>query len=74
MIPFDPLNFARWTAVGALTPFMQLHGRGNLTPWTVPDHADETVALYRYWAKLHHAARAVLLLAGRAGVTPRERR
>ena len=32
---------------------MQLHGRGNFTPWTVPDRADETVELYRYWAKLH---------------------
>lgn len=53
-LPFDSLVFARWTALGALTPFMQLHGRGNLAPWTVPDHADETVALYRYWATLHH--------------------
>jgi alpha-glucosidase (family GH31 glycosyl hydrolase) len=54
-IPFDSLNFARWTAVGALSPFMQLHGRGNIAPWTLPDHADETVALYKYWATLHHA-------------------
>lgn len=53
-IPFDSLVFARWTAVGALNPFMQLHGRANITPWTVPDHVDETVALYRYWATLHH--------------------
>jgi alpha-glucosidase (family GH31 glycosyl hydrolase) len=34
---------------------MQLHGRGNFTPWTVPERADETVALYRFWAKLHTA-------------------
>ena len=54
-IPFDSLNFARWTAVSALTPLMQLHGRGNLAPWAVPDHADETVAVYKYWATLHHA-------------------
>jgi alpha-D-xyloside xylohydrolase len=54
-IPFDTLNFARWTAVGAMTPFMQLHGRGAIAPWTMPDHADETVALYKYWATLHHA-------------------
>ena len=54
-IPFDSLNFARWVAVGALNPFMQLHGRGNFAPWTIPDHADETVALYKYWATLHHA-------------------
>ena len=52
-IPADTLVFARWTALGALTPFMQLHGRANLAPWTVIDHADETVALYRYWATLH---------------------
>lgn len=54
-IPFDSVNFARWTAIGALNPFMQLHGRGNFTPWTVPDHAEETVALYKYWSTLHHA-------------------
>jgi alpha-D-xyloside xylohydrolase len=52
-IPFDTMVFARWTAVGALSPFMQLHGRANIAPWTVPDHVDETVALYRYWATLH---------------------
>jgi alpha-glucosidase (family GH31 glycosyl hydrolase) len=52
-IPFDTEVFARWTAVAALTPFMQLHGRANIAPWTVPDHVDETVALYRYWAQLH---------------------
>ena len=54
-IPFSQTNFARWTAVGALTPFMQLHGRGNFTPWTVPERAAETVELYRYWSKLHAA-------------------
>lgn len=55
VIPFDSLVFARWTAVGALSPFMQLHGRGNIAPWTLPDHADETALLYKYWATLHHA-------------------
>jgi alpha-glucosidase (family GH31 glycosyl hydrolase) len=54
-IPFDTLVFARWVAVGALSPLMQLHGRANITPWTVPDHVDETIALYKYWAGLHHA-------------------
>ncbi len=54
-IPFDLEVFQRWVAVGAMTPFMQLHGRANLAPWTVPERADETVALYRYWATLHHA-------------------
>lgn len=54
LVPFDQDNFARWTAVGALNPFMQLHGRANLAPWTVGDRADETVALYRYWSWFHH--------------------
>ena len=53
-VPFDTLVFQRWTALAALTPFMQLHGRANITPWTVPGDADETVAIYRYWAHLHH--------------------
>ncbi|MEN9798819.1 MAG: hypothetical protein RL653_2515 [Pseudomonadota bacterium] len=52
-IPFKQSVFARWTALGALMPFMQLHGRGNFAPWTVPELPDETVALYRYWATLH---------------------
>ncbi|MEB2311676.1 MAG: hypothetical protein OZ921_17435 [Sorangiineae bacterium] len=52
-IPFDQDVFARWTAVGALSPFMELHGRANQAPWTVPERADETVTLYRYWATLH---------------------
>lgn len=53
-IPFSADVFQRWTALGALTPFMQLHGRANLAPWTVPERADETVDVYRYWATLHH--------------------
>jgi alpha-D-xyloside xylohydrolase len=53
-IPFDQNVFVRWTALGALTPFMQLHGRANITPWTVPTLVDETVAIYRYYSKLHH--------------------
>jgi alpha-D-xyloside xylohydrolase len=54
-IPYDHDTFLRWIALSALTPFMQLHGRGNFTPWTVPTRVDETVRDYRYWAKLHHA-------------------
>lgn len=53
VIPFDVEVFARWTALGAMMPFMQLHGRANITPWTVPERADEIVAVYRYWSKLH---------------------
>lgn len=52
-VPFSQENFARWVALGALMPFMQLHGRGNLTPWTVKTKTIETVALYRYWSWLH---------------------
>lgn len=54
-IPLDPAVFARWTASSAMTPFMQLHGRANLTPWTFPTMADEVTAVYRYWSKLHRA-------------------
>jgi len=57
-IPFDLQVFLRWTAIGAMSPFMQLHGRANLTPWSLPGCegpcADEATATYRYWAKLHH--------------------
>jgi len=52
-IPFDAEVFQRWVGMAALTPFFQLHGRANLAPWTVAERVDETVALYRYWAKLH---------------------
>ena len=54
LVPADVVVFNRWTAIGALTPFMQLHGRANLTPWTVPARAEETAANYRYWSWLHH--------------------
>jgi alpha-glucosidase (family GH31 glycosyl hydrolase) len=54
-VSFDGENFDRWVAVAAMTPFMQLHGRANLAPWTVPERVEETVAIYRYWAHLHHA-------------------
>jgi alpha-glucosidase (family GH31 glycosyl hydrolase) len=53
-LPLDEAVFARWTALGALNPFMQLHGRANSTPWTFPQKTDELVTIYRYWAKLHH--------------------
>lgn len=54
-VPFDRENFLRWVAVGAMTPFFQLHGRANLAPWTVEPDPDEVVAIYRYWAHLHQA-------------------
>ncbi|MEZ4295976.1 MAG: glycoside hydrolase family 31 protein [Polyangiaceae bacterium] len=52
-IPLDATNFMKWTALGGLSPFMQLHGRANVTPWTFPEKPDEVVAVYRYWSKLH---------------------
>jgi alpha-glucosidase (family GH31 glycosyl hydrolase) len=55
LVPADVVVFNRWTAIGALTPFMQLHGRANVTPWTVNERAEETAANYRYWSWLHHA-------------------
>ncbi|MEM9191954.1 MAG: TIM-barrel domain-containing protein [Myxococcota bacterium] len=53
IIPFDLEVFHRWTSLAALTPFMQLHGRANLAPWTVEEDPVETTEIYRYWAKLH---------------------
>ncbi len=53
-VPPDQDTFVRWVAMGALMPFMQLHGRANLTPWTVHERAEETVAIYRYWSWVHH--------------------
>ena len=53
-IPLDPMVFMKWTALSGLSPFMQLHGRANLTPWTFPEQTDDVVKVYRYWAKLHH--------------------
>ncbi len=55
LIPADRTNFLRWTAASALSPFMQLHGRANLTPWTFPNDPDpdETVDIYRLWSTFH---------------------
>lgn len=54
-VPFIWETFARWVAMGAMTPFMQLHGRANLEPWSLPERSEEAVAIYRYWAWLHEA-------------------
>ncbi len=53
-VPPNREAFVRWTAMGALVPFMQLHGRANLTPWTVEEQPEETAAIYRYWSHVHH--------------------
>lgn len=54
-IPFDRVNFHRWLAVSALSPFMQLHGRANITPWSLPDDPDpeNSVENYRFWSVFH---------------------
>ncbi|UJR84937.1 TIM-barrel domain-containing protein [Sandaracinus amylolyticus] len=57
-IPFDVENFQRWTAWSGMMPFLQLHGRGNLAPWSVPGSDEDraaTIEVWRYWATLHHA-------------------
>jgi alpha-glucosidase (family GH31 glycosyl hydrolase) len=57
-VPFELDTFRKWTAVSALMPFFQLHGRANLAPWTVagtPEEVETTTRQYRYWATLHHA-------------------
>ncbi len=53
-IPPNQPAFVRWTAMSAMQPFMQLHGRANLTPWTVEERPEETAAIYRYWSRVHH--------------------
>lgn len=54
-VPFDRVNFLRWLAASAMSPFMQLHGRANLTPWTLPDDPDPDASVdhYRYWSHVH---------------------
>ncbi len=52
-VPFDAETFMRWVGMGAMMPFMQLHGRANLEPWAVPEMATEVTESYRFWATLH---------------------
>jgi alpha-glucosidase (family GH31 glycosyl hydrolase) len=54
-VPFQLSTFRRWTAMSALTPLFQLHGRANLAPWTLDGDVDANVRQYRFWATLHHA-------------------
>lgn len=53
-VPYSQTTFVRWVELGAMSPFMELHGRANLTPWTEPVNPDETTAIYKFWATLHH--------------------
>ncbi len=46
----DKELFIRWTQFGALSPLMQVHMTSNLGPW---DFDEETLAIYRKFAKLH---------------------
>ncbi len=55
LVPFDLETFHRWTMVGALNPFMQLHGRANLAPWTLPGDAEANIKIYRDWSWFHQA-------------------
>ena len=65
-IPFDEDNFLVWTAVGALSPFMELHGRANLEPWNTGADPEHTVEVYRFWSRLHMALRDHLYTASEA--------
>ncbi|CAF3599623.1 unnamed protein product [Rotaria sp. Silwood1] len=44
--------FLRWTAVGALSSFMENGGGGEHLPWKFDD---ETVDIYRSWVNLHYS-------------------
>ena len=52
-VPADAQTFMRWTGLSAMTPFMQLHGRANLEPWSYPEQTELVTDTYRFWAKLH---------------------
>lgn len=42
--------FIRWAQFGALSPLMQVHMQSNLGPW---DFDEQTLSIYRAFAKLH---------------------
>lgn len=46
----DKELFIRWTQFGAFSPLMQIHMTSNLGPW---DFDEETLTIYRKFAKLH---------------------
>lgn len=54
LVPLERNTFMRWTAMSAMTPFMQIHSRGNLEPWTFPEDPETVTDTYRYWSKLHN--------------------
>ncbi len=48
--PIPKRLYIRWAQFGALCPLMETGGRGDHRPWSFDD---ETVQIYRYYAKLH---------------------
>ncbi|CAF1248222.1 unnamed protein product, partial [Didymodactylos carnosus] len=44
--------FLRWTAIGALSSFMENGGNGEHRPWIFDN---ETVEIYRSWVNLHYS-------------------
>lgn len=53
--------FLRWTAVGALSSYMENGGGGEHLPWNFDN---ETVAIYRSWVNLHYSLVPYLYAAG----------
>ena len=44
--------FLRWTAIGALSSFMENGGEGEHLPWNFDN---ETIDIYRQWVNLHYS-------------------
>jgi len=47
--------FIRWTQFGAFSPIMELGGGGCHEPWDFSVYDEETLTLYRLYARLHSA-------------------
>lgn len=53
--PLDKETLIRWAAFSCFCPIMQLGGNAPHEPWNTEVFDEETVPLYRYWARLHEA-------------------
>lgn len=69
--------FARWIQVGAASPLMRFHGKGNDAPWdmpTRPRHDEEMIDIYRRYVVLHDSLQPYLVGLGAeavaTGLTP----
>jgi len=69
--------FARWIEVGAASPLMRFHGKGNDAPWdmpTRPRYDRQMIDLYRRYVVLHDSLQPYLVDLGeeavRTGLTP----